>query len=229
MAKKNMTNTSFVGSQAAELLLEDTLSIRCDLTFIDYAAVPKDHQRTSVSVTDCLLWEDLGWLLDIGSCTEVVLNVGDGAYRAHKAILASRSPVFRAMFEYDMLENLKGEEFLPDTEHELFEEKLRFMYTGRSANVDNMADALMVAADKYGLPLLRDMCEDTLIRRLNSVSAALSLIIADKLNATVLRLNALNFICANLCEVTKTTGWEALVEDKLDLALNIFFTALPKR
>ncbi|KAK8778470.1 hypothetical protein V5799_020189 [Amblyomma americanum] len=174
------------------------LTIRCDLTFIHYAAVQKDHQRTSVSVTDCLLWEDLGWLLDSSSCADVAVNVGDGAYRAHKAVLESRPPVFRAMFEYVMLENLKGEIFVPDTERELFEEILRFMYTGRSPNADNMPGALIVAADKYGLPLFRDMCEYAFIPKLKSESAASSLIVADKLNATILRQNALNFICENV-------------------------------
>ncbi|KAK8762113.1 hypothetical protein V5799_026620 [Amblyomma americanum] len=121
-----------------------------------------------MDVTDCRLSEDLGWLLYNGSFSDVTVNVGEGAYRVHKVILASRSPVFRRMFECDMLEKQQVEVFLADIEREVLGEMLRFMYTGQSPNADNMTETLMVAADKYGLSLLRDMCEDALIRRLNA-------------------------------------------------------------
>ncbi|KAK8780760.1 hypothetical protein V5799_017899 [Amblyomma americanum] len=219
---------SALQSEAAQLMPGDSLTIRCDLTLIDYSDEHTERHRTTLSVTDCRLSEDLGWLLDSGSGADVTVNVGDGRYRAHKAILASRSPVFRAMFQHDMLENLQGQVFVTDIEYEVFGEMLRFIYTGRSPNLDNMAHALMVAADKYGLLTLRDECEDALIENLSFESAAFSLIVGDKLNATILRHYSLNFICANLCEVMKTDGWCTLVDDHIDLVLDVIIAALPE-
>ncbi len=42
-----------------------------------------------------------------GTFSDVTLSVGDTEFKAHKAILAARSPVFSAMFEHAMEEKLK--------------------------------------------------------------------------------------------------------------------------
>ena len=40
-----------------------------------------------------------------GSFSDVTLRVGEKQFRAHKVILACRSPVFGAMFEHEMKES----------------------------------------------------------------------------------------------------------------------------
>ncbi len=42
-----------------------------------------------------------------GTFSDVTLSVGATEFKAHKAILAARSPVFAAMFEHSMEEKLK--------------------------------------------------------------------------------------------------------------------------
>ena len=43
-------------------------------------------------------------MLQEGILTDITINADDGSIRAHRAILAVRSPVFRSMFSHDLKE-----------------------------------------------------------------------------------------------------------------------------
>lgn len=60
----------------------------------------------------------------------------------------ARSPVFAAMFEHEMEERKQNRVAITDVDHEVLREMLRFIYTGRAANLERMADDLLAAADK---------------------------------------------------------------------------------
>ncbi|EFX61459.1 hypothetical protein DAPPUDRAFT_69494, partial [Daphnia pulex] len=63
--------------------------------------------------------------------TDVVFEVGDSTFPAHKFLLAARSRVFAAMFQANMIESLTGRVKIVDFDAETFEEFLRFVYTGQ--------------------------------------------------------------------------------------------------
>ncbi|VUZ41516.1 unnamed protein product [Hymenolepis diminuta] len=71
-------------------------------------------------------------------------------FKAHKAILAARSPVFAAMFEHGMAESRANKVYITDVEPDTLAEVLRFIYTGRVIGLDNpvAAQELLAAADK---------------------------------------------------------------------------------
>lgn len=62
--------------------------------------------------------------------------------------ISARSPVFAAMFEHEMEERKQNRVAITDVEHEVLREMLRFIYTGKSQNLEKMADDLLAAADK---------------------------------------------------------------------------------
>jgi speckle-type POZ protein len=66
----------------------------------------------------------------------------------HKAILSARSPVFSAMFEHQMLEGKSNRVQIDEIDPEVLYEALRFIYTGRTNNIDKMADLLLPVADR---------------------------------------------------------------------------------
>ena len=90
----------------------------------------------------------MGNLLDSGSFSDVCLCAGGREFKAHKAILATRSPVFGAMFEHEMEESRKGRVEISDIDPDVFQELLRFIYTGTTPQLQGMADDLLAAADK---------------------------------------------------------------------------------
>ena len=63
-------------------------------------------------------------------------------------MLASRSPVFEAMFEHDTIELSEGVIEIPDVRSEVCEEFLRYLYTGKCRSACRFADELLVLADK---------------------------------------------------------------------------------
>ncbi|KAL6030100.1 hypothetical protein STEG23_037764 [Scotinomys teguina] len=100
-------------------------------------------------------------------------------FRAHKAILAARSPVFRATFEHDMVESKRNRVEIHDLEPQVVKAMLNFIYTGKAPDLDSMADANLAAADKYGLESLKVMCEDALCRDLSVENASHTLFLPD--------------------------------------------------
>ena len=58
--------------------------------------------------------------------------------------------MFAAMFEHEMEERKAGRVEIADVEPEVLQEMLRFVYTGKSPNLDKLADELLAAADKVG-------------------------------------------------------------------------------
>ena len=86
--------------------------------------------------------------MDSGLFSDVCLCAGGREFKAHKAILATRSPVFGAMFEHEMEESRKGRVEISDIDPDVFQELLRFIYTGTTPQLQGMADDLLAAADK---------------------------------------------------------------------------------
>jgi speckle-type POZ protein len=102
--------------------------------------------------------------------SDVTFYVRGRKLAAHKNILAMRSPVFAAMFQHPTKEMLSGNVEVEDVDPDVFQEVLRYLYTGltRSAAMDVMAPALLAAADKYLLDHLKTRCETHLIHQMSS-------------------------------------------------------------
>ncbi|CAL1272887.1 unnamed protein product [Larinioides sclopetarius] len=82
---------------------------------------------------------------------DVTLKTANKIFKVHKAILACRSPVFKAMFEHDMVENNSGIVNISDVDSKTLEHLLFFMYADQLEDeVDSKtAIQLYCAADKY--------------------------------------------------------------------------------
>lgn len=64
------------------------------------------------------------------------------------------------MFEHEMEERKHNRVDITDVDHEVLREMLRFIYTGKAANLEKMADDLLAAADKVSWkPYRTKQCE----------------------------------------------------------------------
>ena len=124
----------------------------------------------------------------------MTLICGQKEFPVHKAILSARSKVFQAMFEHKMLENERSRVEIEDIDGEIMLEILRFIYTGKTQNIEKLADALLPAADKYCLERLKVQCEETLCTTIDKDNVSDTLILADLHSATQLRQQAIDFI-----------------------------------
>ncbi|XP_035294812.1 speckle-type POZ protein-like [Cricetulus griseus] len=195
------------------LLPDNELTVLCDvdLAVQDSLLNSKASKVPGILVPRCTVADDLGQLWENSVFTDCSLVVAGQEFGAHKAILAARSPVFRAMFEKDMEESRKNRVEILDLELQVFKTMMEFIYTGKAPDLHSMADAVLAAADKYGLEHLKVMCGDVLCRDLSVENAAHTLILADLHSAEQLKTKALDFITAHASEVSETSSWKKMV------------------
>lgn len=105
----------------------------------------------------------------------------------HKAILASRSPVFSAMLEHNMEEKMKNIVNIEDIKYEVLFQLFRFIYSG-NANIESMLLEILPAADKYAVEGLKQLCERTMIENLTIETAIKYLIEAKKNNCNIVQV-----------------------------------------
>ncbi|KAM6163186.1 speckle-type POZ protein-like [Rhynchocyon petersi] len=202
----------FLLDKANGLIPDDTLTLFCEVSVVqDSVNISGQNTRKMVKVPECRLADDLGGLWENSRFTDCSLCVAGQEFRAHKAILAARSPVFRAMFEHEVEESKKNQVLINDVDPEVFKEVMCFIYTGKAPNVDKMAGNLLAAAERYALERLKVMCEDALCSNLSVENAADILILADLHSAHQLKSQAVDFINYHASDVLETSGWQSMV------------------
>ncbi|XP_006498480.1 speckle-type POZ protein-like isoform X6 [Mus musculus] len=146
---KKFIRRDFLLDEANGLLPDDKLTLFCEVSVVQDSVNVSGHTSTNtLKVPECRLAEDLGNLWENTRFTDCCFFVRGKEFKAHKSVLAARSPVFNAMFEHEMEECTKNRVEINDLDPEVFKEMMRFVYTGKAPNLDKMADNLLAAADK---------------------------------------------------------------------------------
>ncbi|KAG2309351.1 hypothetical protein Bca52824_029099 [Brassica carinata] len=147
-------------------------------------------------------------LLDSELGCDITFRVGDETYKAHKLILAARSPVFRAQFYGPVGNNSVGRVVIEDMEPSIFQAMLSFIYTDvlpdvheitgltSTASFTNMIQHLLAAADLYDFGRLNILCEAFLCEELNVDNVATTLALADQHQFLQLKEFCLKFVAS---------------------------------
>ncbi|XP_039815079.1 BTB/POZ and MATH domain-containing protein 2-like [Panicum virgatum] len=159
------------------------------------------------------LMDNLGKIYATKDGSDVTYSVEGELFRAHKIILAMRSPVFYAELIH-----------VQDMKHDVFEALLRYMYTdswptsgddlaaadGDDAN--EMLCGLLMAADRYGVERLRLLCEHRLCKVLNACNVADLLAFADDQHCSTLKDACIEFMVDSekMKEVVASQGYQQL-------------------
>ena len=113
------------------------------------------------------------------------LKTSDGeSLKAHKVILAARSPMFYAMLTTAMKEAKENYTIIPDFDSFVIEEVLRYIYYNEVENLDEYVGELVFAAEKYQLDGLKKLCVDKIILSLTKENVLEWLENADRLTKT---------------------------------------------
>ena len=128
------------------------------ITCTFWVSVVETVDDYSYQLGDRLLAADLWSSLSNQLFTDIEFLVGDQKFPAHKVIVATRSPVFAAMFQNDMREARTNQVKIEDMEPTVFREFLYFLYTGQLNSV--CLNELHQAADKYQVETLKRLCSN---------------------------------------------------------------------
>ncbi|CAA3031190.1 BTB POZ domain-containing At1g55760 [Olea europaea subsp. europaea] len=101
--------------------------------------------------------------------TDIVINASDGSIPAHRAVLASRSPVFRSMFSHDLKEKEMSAVNISDMSVEACQAFLSYLY-GNIENEQFLTHRLPLlrAADKYDISDLKEACHESLLEDIDT-------------------------------------------------------------
>jgi len=156
-------------------------------------------------------WKDL---LASGRHADVVIKVGSKEYKAHKSVLAARSPVLDSMFCHEMLESNTGIVNISDTDEDTFEYFLTFLYTGKIEQVSlNKVKGLYEIADKYNLQDLKRECVRRLTIEMSVDLVCDALRVAGLHGEKELLEISTNFFINNTEKILDTSKWEIFLTD----------------
>ncbi|KAL7176321.1 hypothetical protein ACSBR2_029796 [Camellia fascicularis] len=148
---------------------------------------------------------------------------------AHKAVLASRSPVFRAMLENEMEESLSGTIKISDVSYDALRAFVNYLYTADACLDEQMACDLLVLAEKYQVKHLKTYCEKFMVSKLNWESALVNYAFAHQHNAKNLLDAALSLIMDNMDKLSKREEYMELVEKDPRIVVEIYEAYLSKQ
>ncbi|KAJ0986943.1 hypothetical protein J5N97_005299 [Dioscorea zingiberensis] len=111
----------------------------------------------------------LARMLSDGIHTDITINTGDGSIGAHRAVLASRSPVFENMFSHNLKEKELSTVEISDMSIDELRAMLGFIYADLSPQEFlNHRLALIRAANKYDISDIKEACVKSLMEDIDS-------------------------------------------------------------
>ncbi|XP_059666311.1 BTB/POZ and MATH domain-containing protein 3 isoform X2 [Cornus florida] len=198
--------------ETSDYIKDDCLSMHCTVGVVrNRVEGPKQY---SISVPPSDMGQRLKDFLESEVGYDVVFQVGDETFKAHKLILAARSPVFKAQF-YGLVGDPTNMDkvVLEDLEPSIFKAMLLFIYSDKLPDVHEitsstsmctstiMVQHLLAAADRFGLDRLKLLCEAKLCEEVSVDAVATTLSLAEQHRCPQLKAVCLKFAAANLGEV----------------------------
>ncbi|TVU42031.1 hypothetical protein EJB05_08413, partial [Eragrostis curvula] len=171
------------------------------------ASATQPNNKAALPPSDDLM-EQLRLLHATEDGADVTYSVDGKEFRAHKIILALRSPVFKAELYRWAKEDDKGPQRIEvkEIKASAFKALLHYIYTDTlliPSEVDDddeddhemmMVQDLLVAADRYGVERMRLMCEDKLCKMLDVENVANVLAFADDHHFVTLKDACIEFM-----------------------------------
>ncbi|KAK3189938.1 hypothetical protein Dsin_029499 [Dipteronia sinensis] len=210
--------------ETSDYLKDDCLSIRCCVGVVkSHTEAPKTY---SIAVPPSDIGKHFGKLLEGGIDTDVNFEVDEEKFAAHKLVLATRSPVFRAQLFGPLKDQNTQCIKIEDMEAPVFKTLLHFIYWDALPDMEEfmglsskgvstlMAQHLLAAADRYALERLKLLCEAKLCEDVAINTVATTLALAEQHHCFQLKNVCLKFVALpeNLKAVMQTDGYEYLEE-----------------
>jgi len=206
----------------AALGQKPNITIACDVTICgEKKAVFATLIDEEIKVCSHL-HKDLEEAFDNKELSDVQLKCGDKTFDCHQVILSARSPVFRRMFQAEMVEKKTEKVDIIGLSPPVVEEMLSFIYTGKtSKQLDELAVDLLAAAEQYQLGMLKLKCEESLCKSLSIKNCLNYLVIGDMYQAANLKMLSLQFIAINRKTVFKDQDWKDFLKDNPALLIEV--------
>ncbi|RLN05254.1 hypothetical protein C2845_PM13G06500 [Panicum miliaceum] len=185
-----------------------------------FVALSRAHdQGCQVPPSD--LSEHFGRLFLEEEGADVIFMVRGERFLAHKIVLATRSPVFKAQLSYGQMETKAHCVPVEDMQPVVFKALLNFIYTDALPDFFDDLDEedysevikhLLAAADIYAMDRLKLLCGSILVKHLRVETVATILAVADQHNCESLKQICIEFMASSdkMDAVVATQGYANL-------------------
>jgi len=199
------------GQVTQSTLQGDELHVKCKVTYAIKETSLSGLLLLPSSGTGNWL-EHFKQLFESKVLSDVVVQVKEERFDAHKIVLSARSSVFLAMFQSNLTETQTNTLKIEGIDPAVFKEVLRFMYTDQVGQLDELAEELLAAAERYMLNLLKSKCEAHLAGKITVENCAELLLLADLHSAAGLKMMVLDFFRSRAAAVAQMVNWQQLME-----------------
>lgn len=208
--------------RAAGLCVENTIIFKVEITVIGgLAPMTKSSCVTGTPIKT--LSKSLLEAMTSSKETFADLSInidGHDPIKVHKCILSARSPVFHAMLTTPMSEGLGDSIDIPDMDHNVMLELIRFIYSDNISSfniLDSILYDLYMAGNKYQIKGLISICENRIIETLNASTSVDALRVTDVTGHTKkMKEQIMLYIVQHFNDVCITDGYKRLVENSED-------------
>ena len=184
-----------------------TLTILCEVTEPGY-----------LDVNEKSIYEPL---LNDKTFSDVNIIVGNEKFSVHKVILITNSRVFRNMFLNPMEESVSNEIKIKDMDSEIFQELLSYMYAGKVKDLEEQAQEILIAANRYEIDGLKFICERMLYTKLTLENVINFMTFADKYNAIFLKDYCFAFIIKEYKNIIELDDFKEIVRSNVELWIEL--------
>ncbi|XP_001600488.1 protein roadkill-like [Nasonia vitripennis] len=161
--------------------------------------------------------DDFEKFVNNNAFSDIVLTVGRKSFAAHKIILCRKSPAFAKIFMSQMRAKQEVKKLrIPNIKYDVCLEMLRYIYTDKVYGIDNIANDLLMAAERYALPGLKSMCEKSMIKSLNFDNIIERLQLAFWCKADILKYATIGFVIEHSIRIVGKQEFKLLPDDILD-------------
>eukprot|EP00268_Persea_americana_P006312 TRINITY_DN1228_c0_g1_i1.p1 TRINITY_DN1228_c0_g1~~TRINITY_DN1228_c0_g1_i1.p1 ORF type:complete len:411 (-),score=60.92 TRINITY_DN1228_c0_g1_i1:460-1692(-) len=210
--------------EMSDYLKDDCIAMHCTVGVVRTRI--EGLKKYTISIPPSNMGQCLRELLESGIGSDILFEVGEEMFKAHKLILAARSPVFRAQF-FGLVGNPNMDKVVvKDLEPAIFKAMLLFMYSDVLPDIAEIMESvsmststifvqhLLAAADCYGLDRLKLLCEANLCEEISADTVAATLALAEQHHCIQLKSVCLKYAVSpgNLGVVMKSDGFGCLEE-----------------
>jgi speckle-type POZ protein len=128
------------------------------------------------------------------------------------------------MFKHPTKEQSTNQVKIEDIDPEVFDQLLRFIYTGRVplVKLETMAAELFIAADKYLMDELKMKCENYLLSQMSPHNCVILLLHGDLQNPNEHLKEAAKFFRRYPSQVMVSDGWKKMKQENAAVLFDIF-------
>uniref|UniRef100_A0A0N5C048 BTB domain-containing protein n=1 Tax=Strongyloides papillosus TaxID=174720 RepID=A0A0N5C048_STREA len=203
----------FLLDKSNGLLNDDKLTILCEGEIINFKSDDQDSTETlrKVTIPQSKLLSNYGNMFDSSLFTDCIIKVEDTEIKAHKAVLAARSPVFCEIFNGSSEESQTNVIEIKDFQVEVVREMLRYIYTDEVSDIQNMANDVLAIADIYKLERLKAISAQYLCDDLTVFNVCERFVLSEKYSTEILKECCIELIIENAAWLSKTKEWKEFI------------------